>query len=355
MRQKLRIVLLITGLLTASCGSPDAPQSASAEQSSAAPDAPASTGGEGSAALESKTLRVGFSGQPDFTQIANFKWLEDMGTKHDVAAEDVIFEGTAPPFRALVAGEVEMVVGQVPPGVLLVTETGEDLVMIAGDVQASDYMLVSVQDLTSIEDLPGRTVGTAGEGAVSDSLTLAALQNEGIDTDAVEFLQIGGTGARMAALLSGQVDAAPAHFAEGYATVEEGLYDLYPVHEGIGPYLFHGVWTTRAWAEENPVLAQLAVDEFIETVRWAATSEEEYMAASETVVEGLSEAARRQAYAKFLEIDLFALNGGLEPELIDQTIAIEQQVGGLPEDIPEPDEWVYRDFVDSYLERFGEQ
>lgn len=341
---------MITALLTTSCGSSDNPVSASEgqeqEQSGTTQD---------STELESTSLRVGFSGQPDFTQIANFKWLEDMSSKHGVAAEDVIFEGPAPPFRALVPGEVDMVVGQVPPGVLLVTETGEDLVMIAGDVQASDYMLVSVPGLTSIEDLPGRTIGTAGAGAVSDSLTLAALQNEGIDTDAIEFLQIGGTGARMAALFSGQVDAAPAHFAEGYATVEQGMHDLYPVHEGIGPYLFHGVWTTRAWAEENPVLAQLAVDEFIETVRWAATNEDEYMAASEPVVEGLSEEARRKAYAKFLEIDLFALNGGLEPELIEQTITIEQQVGNLPEDIPPPEQWVYRDFVDSYLERFGEQ
>ena len=341
--------LLVLAMVSAACGN-----GSSQEPAEEPSDAESSETEEAGGELESKSLKVGFSGQPDFTQIMNFKWLEDLKSEHGVETEDVIFEGTTPPFRALVAGEVDMVVGQVPPGVLLIKETGEDLVMIGGDVAASDYMLVSVPEVKTLADLQGKKVGTAGSGAVSDTLTVTALESENIDTSNIEFLQVGGTSARMAALLSGQVHAAAAHLAEGYAAVEQGLNDLYPIAEAIGPYLFHGVWAKRSWVEANPNLVQLVIDEFIDSVRWAAENEDEYLAASDDVVEGLSETARRKAYSVFLEIGLFAVNGGLDQELIDRTIEIEQKVENLPADIPSADEWVYRDFVDDYLERNGE-
>ena len=44
-----------------------------------------------------------------------------------------------------------------------------------------------------------------------------------------------------------------------------------------------------------------------------------------------------------------------EPETIDATIALEQEVGGLPADIPPTEQWLNDTFVKSYLERNGSQ
>jgi ABC-type nitrate/sulfonate/bicarbonate transport system substrate-binding protein len=302
---------------------------------------------------ESTRLRVAFSGQPDFTQVMNFKWIDDMKAKHGVEAEQLIFEGTAPPFRAMVSGEADIVVGQVPPGVLLVKETGAKLKMIAGDVASSDYLLISTPDVKQLSDLYGKKVGTAGPGAVSDSLTQAALKRENIDTSRIEFVQIGGTGARMAALLSNQVQAGAAHAAEGYDAVSKGLNELHPIADSLGPYLFHGMWATEEWLNANPNLAQLTVDEFINTVRWAQDNKAEYIATAKTKVEGLSDEAMDKAYDLFLEIDLFAVNGGLTPELVKATTDLEQEVGGLPADIPDASVWVDDRYVQSYLARNG--
>ena len=184
---------------------------------------------------------------------------------------------------------------------------------------------------------------------------MAALTREGINVDDLEFVEVGGTSARMAALVSGQTAAGAAHFAEGFNAVEEGLYPLYVIADAVGPYLFHGVWVDRAWLEENPNLAQLAMDEFIDSVRWAAGSKAEYIAEAATVTEGLSDAAKSRAYDEFIRIGLFAVNGGLQPELLQATISIEQEVDNLPAQVEDSANWVVTDLVDDYLDRNGSQ
>ena len=357
-RARLGILASVLALVAAACGGDSAEETtttaAPETTTTAAPDVETTTT-EAAPELESTSVKVGFSGQPDFTQIMNFVWIDELKADYGLDAEAIIFEGTSPPFRALVAGEVDLVVGQVPPGILLRAETGADVVMIAGDVQQSDYLLVSTPDVTTLEDLYGKQIGTAGPGSVSTSLTNAALAREGIDLDQIELVEIGGTSARMAALLAGQTAAGAAHFAEGFNAVEEGLYPLYVVADGIGAYLFHGVWARRDWVEENPVLVQLVIDRFIESVRWAATNKDEYIAAAADVTEGLSDAAKSQAYDEFIRIGLFAVNGGMEDSLLAATIAIEQEVENLPAEVEDPSAWVIKDFVESYLERYGTQ
>lgn len=359
---RLIALLAVVALIAAACGDGGGEEQTTTTAESAGDEtttSAATSGDEGTttteAELESTTLRVGFSGQPDFTQIMNFVWLDELSADYGIDAEAVVFEGTSPPFRAMVAGEVDMVVGQVPPGILLRQETGADVVMIAGDVQQSDYLLVSTPEVTELEDLYGKQIGTAGPGAVSTSLSVAALSREGIDTEQIEFVEIGGTSARMAALLAGQTAAGAAHFAEGFNAVEEGLHPLYVIADGVGAYLFHGVWANREWVEANPNLVQLAIDRFIESVRWAANNKDEYIEAASEVTEGLSDDAKSRAYDEFIRIGLFAVNGGLEDDLLNATIAIEQEVENLPEDVEDPTEWVIKDFVNSYLERHGEQ
>jgi NitT/TauT family transport system substrate-binding protein len=358
-RSSLRFIapLAVIALLAAACASDsDSGSPATAAPATAAPAVTTTAEpAEAEPVLESTTLKVGFSGQPDFTQVMNFKWLKDLKEKYGIDAEAVIFEGTSPPFRALVSGDIDMVVGQVPPGILLRQETGADVVMIGGDVQQSDYILVSTPEITSLEDLLGKQIGTAGPGSVSTSLTVAALKRENIDIDQIDFVEVGGTSARMAALVSGQTAAGAAHFAEGFNAVVAGLTPLYVIADSVGAYLFHGVWVDRSFITEKPVLAQLVMDEFFESVRWAANNKDEYIAEAADVTEGLAESAKSQAYDEFIRIGLFAVNGGLEASLIQATLDIEQEVENLPADVEDPSNWVVRTFVDSYLDRFGAQ
>ena len=357
---KLRIPVLLTllALLVAACSSGTA--SPSASEAEAVATAPASEPAESTAPSEAAaepetdTVRVAFASQPDFTQIMNFKWLEDMEAE-GLTVEDNYFESSQDAFRALVAGEADVAVGTLLSAILLVQETGEGVKVIASDLQAPDYLLISQPDVGSVADLEGQRVGISTPGDISDTLTRVVLTREGVDVDAVNFVQIGGTGARMAALLEGQIEAGPAHAAEGLTAAEEGLKNLFAYGSAIPDYLQHGLIVTDEWIANNPNLTQLMVDMFVESTRWANDNKDEYIERSADTVEGPSDTARDQAYDIFQEINMFAINGGMSAELLENTVAVEQEVGTLGDDVPAVEEWADPSFVENYLERNGEQ
>lgn len=364
MRLHLAIVLVLLALLVGACG----PATSTGGQSSAPAESepateseePASASPAESGAPEvacervTGSLRVAFASQPDFTQVMNFKWLQDLEDL-GLSVEDNYFESSQDAFRALVAGEADVAVGTLLSAILLVQETGEGVKVIASDLQAPDYLLISQQDIGSLADLEGKRVGISTPGDISDTLTRVVLDREGVNVDAVNFVQIGGTSARMSALLEGQIEAGPAHAAEGLTAAEEGLKNLFAYGNAVPDYLQHGLIVSDGWISENGDLAQCAVDVFVETIRWADDNKDEYIELSLQTVEGPSETARDEAYEIFKEIDMFAVNGGMSRDLLENTVAIEQEVGTLGDDVPAIEEWTDPTFVEDYLARFGER
>lgn len=345
-------LLAVLCLALVACGGSDGNEGESNETESEATGSQDGEGGTG--APESDTLRVAFASEPDFTQIMNFKWLEDLRTQDNLEVEELFFDSSQDAFRALVAGEADIAVGTILSAIALVQEGGENVKVIASDLKAPDYLMVTTPDIGSLEDLKGKKVGISTPGDISDTLTRVVLSREGIDPAEVDFLQIGGTSARMAALLEGQISGGAAHAAEGLSAVEQGLKNTFAYGEAVPDYLQHGVIVKQDWLDANPNLAQITVNRFVDATRWAADNKDAYIAMSEEYVEGLSESARDQAYDIFIKIGMFAVNGGMSDDLLTNTLEIEQEVGSLGEDAPGPGEWADPSFVERYLEENGE-
>lgn len=354
---KLRGVVggvLLASLIAAGCGD-DGGEEQTADTTAVTVDsgqeeAAGREGGE----LESETIRVAFASEPDFTQVSNFRWLDQLREQDGLEVEELYFESSQDAFRALIAGEADVAVGTILSAISLVQEAGESVKLIAADLKATDYLLISTPEIESLEDLRGQKVGISTPGDVSDTLTRVVLKREGVDPAEVQFLQIGGTSARMSGLLENQIAAGAAHAAEGLTAVEQGLKNLFVYGEAVPDYLQHGVIVKDEFIDANPNLTQLMVDRFIDSTRWAAENREEYIELSKEKVEGPSDAARDEAYEIFLDIDMFAVNGGMDDAILENTVAIEQEVGTLGEDVPAIDEWADATFVEHYLEENGE-
>lgn len=329
-------------LLTAACGGNPA-----ATATSPSPGAPLGP-------PETKTLKIGVDGLPDFSNEGVYKWAADLKAQYGVDAQIIDLGSTVGPFRTLVAGDVDVLVDTDAPGISLVMQ-GNDLRMIAAADRSSDYVLLSTPDIKQVKDLIGKKVGTQGPASASQTLAKAALKHAGLDVTKINFVQVGGTSARIAAMISGQIQAGAAHAPDAYnAQDNSGLNILLPIASVLPTYEFHILWTKQSWLNANPNLAQIAVNLFVASTRWEADNKAGYITLSQQNVTGLTDAERSKAYDLFKQVNYFAVNGGMDKASIQSTIAVEQEVGGLPATgVPDISTWADSSYVNRYLAANG--
>jgi ABC-type nitrate/sulfonate/bicarbonate transport system substrate-binding protein len=301
--------------------------------------------------FETTSIRLATS-PPEFDTITDAYWLQLL-EEAGLEVETFEFETSPDTVRAVAAGEGDLVNTSPLAIMQFIEASGGGLEVVAVELLKTDYYLMATPDLTSVEDLQDGIIGISEPGDLSDSLTRVVLEEAGLDTSTIEFAQIGGTSARIAALADGQIQAGAAHAADGLAAAEEfGLQPLVRFVDYVPDYAQRFLAASPEWLDENPVLAQFIVDSLIDAQRWAQENKEEYIALSEEHVEGISPEIRSEVYDLFAGEGFFGVNGGMDS--MAPTAELEQRQGNLGEDFGEPDTWSDSSFVDDYLARNGE-
>lgn len=302
------------------------------------------------------TVVVASSSTAEFDGVVDVKWARTLAKK-GVTVDMKYFEGEPKAYGAVLAGAADISHAGITAVAQLAQLHGDGILnVIVNILQTTDYVLMTQPGITKLSDLEGKAVGISAPGGLSDTLTRAMLRHEGIDTDKVNFVQIGGTGARIKALAVGQIDAAPAHIAEALAFEGKSeLKLLWNFGRSLPQFVQKGLSARPEWLAENRELAQLLVDTMLDTLRWAATNKEEYIALSKEVVEDMPSDVRLKAYDKFIEVNLFAVNGAMTDEDMNGTITVSQEVGALEDDVPPFEKWIDASFVEDYLKRNGKQ
>ncbi len=305
---------------------------------------------EGPGAPEKTTLKIVQGSDPDFTQVALTKAIETLNAQ-GIETEFASVVDTDTATRSVIAGQQDIVVNSLYFGINA-NQQGIPLRTFLADIQAVDYLLVSIPSVTDIMTLQGGTVGINKPGDLGATVADQCLKFANIDVDQVDYVQVGGTSARMAALLAGQIMAAPAHAAEALnAQKSGGLNILADCAEIIGTFLQTGASSTQEWLDANPNLAQHFTDAYIDALRWAATNKDEYIALSKIVVPDLDDEIRDVTYDMLISQGVFAVDGGLNPESVQKLVDIGLDASAI-EDPVSPD-WYTMTNVDSYLARNG--
>lgn len=353
--------ILLFALITSACAAPGASESSAATEppaespaeSSAPESQPAeSTAPEGPGEPEATTLRIVQGSDPDFTQVMLHKAIEYMEERNGVTVEFASVVDTDTATRSVIAGQQDIVINSLYFGINANLQ-GIPLRTFMVDIQAVDYLLMSTPDITDVNELVGGTVGINKPGDLGATIADQCLKFVDVDPAQVEFVQVGGTSARMSALLANQIMAAPAHAAEALNAQAEGALNvLVDCGEAIGTFLQTGATSTQEWLDANPNLAQLWTDVYIDACRWAAENKDEYIELSKEVVPELSDELRSETYDLLLAQQVWAVNGGLNDESVEklETIGVDAAAfeGTAPED------WYTMDYIESYLERNGE-
>jgi NitT/TauT family transport system substrate-binding protein len=147
--------------------------------------------------------------------------------------------------QTLVAGAAE--IGQTDPiTVFRAVESGADLKIIGNIYLNTSLVFVANADkVRELKDLekPDATVAVNGKGDVTQVMLVGPLLKRGVDLKKVNVVEIGGSGARMRALLAKRVDAVPMHFDQAAQVARQGNFKVL-----LEPWKEYRTWINEVWA-----------------------------------------------------------------------------------------------------------
>lgn len=252
--------------------------------------------------------------------------------RYGLEARIFTFEGGPAALRALLGGrgEVHIAAPGVPPFVSALAR-GADVKAIYSYAMPHPVVMVTRPEVRRCEELRGKKIGTpGGVGAYLEVMTRAVLQSCGLSPRDVQYVNI-ATGARVPALVSGQIDAIVMHLDQAYEALQQNrefrilarLWELLP----RGWYAAYV--TTGEVIRREPGLLQSAVCALIEAQRFI------YQNRARTIEIGMkytkfSRDVVARTYDELARRGIWPVNEGLHQELVEGGLDTEVQIGNIP-------------------------
>lgn len=130
--------------------------------------------------------------------------------------------------------------------VMSAVESGADLKIVSLWYMHTSLVFVANADkVREFKDLekPENVVAINGKGDITHVMLMGPLLKRGVDVKKVNLVEIGGSGARMQALLSGRVAAVPVHFDQAAEIQKKGNYAVL-----LEPWKEYKAWINEIWA-----------------------------------------------------------------------------------------------------------
>ena len=187
---------------------------------------------------------------------------------------EVLYLESALVRSALIAGEIAMG-GMSATTMAAPRLQGADTVIAASFLNTLQYRLVVRPEIKSVADLKKKRVGVAGFGLGAHRGAQILLAKLGLnpDTDVV-MLQTGGEPTRVAALVTGSIDATVLNPPAHNRAAEAGMRILANMAEMNFPYLASSLVTTESFVKKNPDIARRVVKSIIDSIHVIKTNPE---------------------------------------------------------------------------------
>jgi NitT/TauT family transport system substrate-binding protein len=210
------------------------------------------------------TIRMGAGGAQTATIPFTIGAQQGIFTKHGINLEIITIANEQTASRALVSGSVEFVTS-ITVGFFYLARQGGDALGIASWNNSSPYSLASRLKIKDLGGLRGRKIATSGAGGRSDAFIRFMLTKIGLDprSDAQILPLSGGSGVRLAALLSGNIDATLISYTQEKQAQKLGL-TIIPIPM---QYIQGQISTRRSYLEKNPKMVKAFLLSLSETIR----------------------------------------------------------------------------------------
>lgn len=306
------------------------------------------------ASASTHTVRIVLGGGTDFSDTSLYyavKLLKVEGITVDL-------NNLADPSSALdavISGSSDIYLGDPIEAAVAVANAGANIQYVGTVEQTTDYEILSLPNFT-LKNLSGATLASAGAGTAGTIIADAAFSKIGINPSNLNDVTVGGTSARVTAILAGEVDLAPVLAPSAVPAVATGKVKiLLNAGQVLGQYLQEGLIASHGFIKSDPSVVQDVVNAFLNASRWGSTKADENqflsVADANQLQGSLTRAEEQASWLQLNNARFYAVNGAICQSAIDKTEQYTYEAGGslTKADTPSYKKWIDPTFVDAYL------
>ena len=304
------------------------------------------------ATASTSTVRITLGGGTDFTDAVIY-YADNLLSKEGISVQLSNLADPASALQSVVAGSSDIYLGDPMETAVAVANANAKLEYVATIAQTTDYVVLALPNIT-LSNLSGVTMGSAGPGTAGTIIANAAFQKLGVDPATIHDVTVGGTSARITAILSGQVELAPALAPSAVPAVETGKVKiLFNAGKVIGQYLQQGLTASGSFVQNNPKVLQKVVNAYLMANRWASTNETGFISvANANQLQGsLTATQEQESWTQLQSSQFYAVDGAVAASAINPTEAFTWAAGGslTQANTPAYSKWVDPTFVQNFL------
>lgn len=289
-------------------------------------------------------LRLAFQAPAETTDVNTWVGAREFAADRGLDVTVDVFEGVDLAVQSVLSGEADVARGSVTAAAAVI-EAGRPFEFVVAPIRSTDYVLAAQPGIESLADVVEQdaTIGmSAPTGLDAVQVAAAMLQAGAIDgVDELNYQRIGYSGARKEAMLGGDIDVSPQHYAQ--------WLDMREQNEDLRTLLRFGE-TLDSWIQEVFMIPRDVVDaRRADVVSFVAAQlqgsralydgYDRYRRAVREYVPGggPDEATLEPTYEFLTDVGIWPRDGGLRRENVDYMLDLSSRVGLTDERIPTDD------------------
>ena len=221
--------------------------------------------------------------------------------KHGLDLDLIFINGSTRGIQSLIAGDLDFT-GAVGTSAINGRLAGGDIYIIDSMVNTLPYYVVGKPDIKSPEDLKGRSAATHIPGTSADFALRLALRRFAIGYKDIKAVTVGGTSARIAAVMSGQLDFTIVTEPGKIRGEKAGLKTILDMAKLNIPFQFTCTVTTGRMIREHPDKVLRMAKAMAEAVYYYKTHKEEVIRIMEKYTRGQKRSVLEGAYKAYDEL-----------------------------------------------------
>jgi ABC-type nitrate/sulfonate/bicarbonate transport system substrate-binding protein len=259
-------------------------------------------------------------------------WIaQDMGLfrKHGLDVTIELYEPIDEVTDRLLDGRLQLSLG-VTEHVILGSEKGSDLEIIAGNVNRLPFSFIARPEIKTIEQLRGGVVGVSSLQAGSSSLVMKILSARGLEERRdYTIVAVGPILSRWEKLQNGEIDAGLQGIPLNYIALDQGFTSLCEPRNEFPWFQFTSLNASGLWAKQNAETVVAFVKAYIEAHDWFYANKQ---GSCEIAVRhsGISAAYADRAWDDFTQGEIFPRDAAANPDSIQALIDISALIRALP-------------------------